>query len=172
MIRLITLATAGHGYLNFMGNEFGHPEWIDFPREGNRWSFQHARRQWSLADDPLLRYAQIGRFDREMLTLARRWHLLDGESPPLLWEHEADKTIGFLRRGLLFAFNFHPACSYTDYPIPAPAPAYRLVLDSDAPRYGGHGRLAPEQTYRRPHPGRVEIKLYLPARSAVVLEPL
>ncbi|MBW1647426.1 MAG: alpha amylase C-terminal domain-containing protein [Deltaproteobacteria bacterium] len=172
MIRLITLATAGHGYLNFMGNEFGHPEWIDFPREGNNWSFRHARRQWSLADDPLLRYAQVGRFDREMLALARRWHLLDGALPQLLWEHQADKTIAFQRHGLLFAFNFHPTRSHADYPLPAPAPAYRLALDSDAPRYGGHGRLAPEQTYRRPHPGRDEIKLYLPARSAVVLEPV
>jgi 1,4-alpha-glucan branching enzyme len=172
MIRLITLATAGHGYLNFMGNEFGHPEWIDFPREGNNWSFQHARRQWSLAGDPLLRYAQIGRFDREMLGLARRRQLLDGELPRLLREHDTDKTIAFQRRGLLFAFNFHPNRSHTDYPVPAPAPAYRLILDSDAPRYGGHGRLLPEQTYHRPHPGRAEIKLYLPARSAVVLEPL
>ncbi len=56
MIRFITLATAGNGYLNFMGNEFGHPEWIDFPREGNNWSFHFARRQWHLADDPDLKY--------------------------------------------------------------------------------------------------------------------
>jgi 1,4-alpha-glucan branching enzyme len=172
MIRLITLATAGHGYLDFMGNEFGHPEWIDFPREGNDWSFQHARRQWSLADDPLLRYAQIGRFDRDMLALARRGHLLDGQLPRLLCEHDADKIIAFQRRGLLFAFNFHPTRSYTDYTVSAPGQAYRLIMDSDAPRYGGHGRLVPEQTYRRPHPGRPEIRLYLPARSAVVLEPI
>ncbi len=172
MIRLITLATAGHGYLNFMGNEFGHPDWIDFPREGNGWSFAHARRQWSLADDPMLRYQQIGRFDRDMLRLAAGWGLLDGRMPRLLTEHPDDKVIALERRGLVLAFNFHPARSHTDYAIPAPDGAYRLILDTDAPRYGGHGRLAPEQTYRRFSPARAEIRLYLPARSAVVLEPL
>jgi 1,4-alpha-glucan branching enzyme len=172
MIRLITLATAGHGYLSFMGNEFGHPEWIDFPRQGNNWSFRFARRQWTLADDPLLRYAQVGRFDREMLAMSRTWCLIDGELPRLCIEHQSDKVIAFERRGLLLAFNFHPTLSHTDYPVPVPAPAYRLILDTDAPRYGGHGRLTPEQVYRRPDPGRGEIKLYLPARSAIVLEPL
>ena len=172
MIRLITLATAGHGYLNFMGNEFGHPDWIDFPREGNGWSFAHARRQWSLADDPMLRYHQIGRFDRDMLRLAAGWGLLDGRMPQLLAEHQDDKIIAFTRRGLILAFNFHPVRSHADYAIPAPDGAYRLILDTDAPRYGGHGRLVPEQVYHRPHPGRSEIRIYLPARGAVVLEPL
>ncbi len=172
MIRLITLATAGHGYLNFMGNEFGHPDWIDFPRQGNGWSFAHARRQWSLADDPMLRFHQIGRFDRDMLRLAADWNLIDGTAPHLLLEHQHDKVIAFCRRSLVLVFNFHPDRSHTDYAIRAPGGAYRLILDTDAPRYGGHGRLIPEQVYRRPDPGRAGIRLYLPARSAVVLEPL
>ncbi len=172
MIRLITLATAGHGYLNFMGNEFGHPEWIDFPREGNHWSFRHARRQWSLADDPLLRFGQIGCFDRRMIALARTWRLLDGELPRLVCEHQDDKVLAFERRGLLFAFNFHPVRSHPDYPLASSAPAYRLILDTDAPCFGGHGRLTAEQSYLRPQPSRPEIRVYLPCRSAIVLEPL
>ena len=172
MIRLVTLATAGHGYLNFMGNEFGHPDWIDFPRPGNGWSFAHARRQWSLADDPLLRYHQIGRFDRDILKMAAGHGLLDGQRPQLLAEHQEDKIIAFARRGLLLVFNFHATRSQPDYPLPAPGAAYRLILDSDAPRYGGHGRLAPEQMHHRPQPSRAELKLYLPARTALVLEPL
>ena len=43
MIRCITMALGGEAWLTFMGNEFGHPEWLDFPREGNGWSYQHCR---------------------------------------------------------------------------------------------------------------------------------
>ena len=120
MIRLITLATAGNGYLNFMGNEFGHPEWIDFPREGNNWSFKYARRQWHLMDDPNLKYQYLARFDRDMVSLAQRSGLLDTPVFHLLYEHSDDKVLIFERAGLILAFNFHPQQSYTDYRFDAP----------------------------------------------------
>jgi 1,4-alpha-glucan branching enzyme len=176
MIRLITLATAGHGYLNFMGNEFGHPEWIDFPREGNSWSFKHARRQWHLVDDVNLKYHLIARFDRDMIALAKAHRLLDSSNQQLLHEDSADKVIIFKRADLILVFNFHPYRSFTDYRFEAPLGKYRMILDCDAREYGGHGRLLPEQTHftivgdseaRSQH----ILSLYLPARSAFVLCP-
>ena len=177
MIRLITLATAGAGYLNFMGNEFGHPEWIDFPREGNNWSYKYARRQWHLVDDPALKYQFSARFDRDMITLAKRFKLLDGHGPHLLYEHSDNKIIIFERAGLLFAFNFHPAQSYTDYRFEARPGKYRMILNSDAPEYGGYSRLVENQEHltslnnaaTRPcH----RLSLYLPSRTAFVLKSL
>jgi 1,4-alpha-glucan branching enzyme len=176
MIRLITLATAGHGYLNFMGNEFGHPEWIDFPREGNGWSFAYARRQWSLAEAPDLKYRFLSAFDRDMLALAKARRLFRTDTPRLRLAHEADKIIAFERAGLFFAFNFHPQHSPAGYGIEAAPGKYRMVLDSDAPRYGGHGRLVAGQEHltlpEEGGPGgrRDRLRLYLPCRTAIVLE--
>ncbi len=175
MIRLITMATAGNGYLNFMGNEFGHPEWIDFPRRGNNWSYGYARRQWHLVDDTTLKYSYMARFDREMIALARRKGLLEGSQPRLVYEHSLDKIIAFERSGLLFVFNLHPHQSFSDYRFRAAPGRYCLVFDSDAPQYGGHGRLAPDQihtTLADPSgaAGQQTLSLYLPSRSAQVLE--
>jgi 1,4-alpha-glucan branching enzyme len=175
LIRLITLTTAGDGYLNFMGNEFGHPEWIDFPREQNNWSFKYARRQWHLVDDPSLRYRQLACFDQDMIRLAKNSRLVKAESIHLIHIHEADQVIVFMRAGLMFAFNFHPACSFTDYRFAAPPGAYQMILDSDALKYGGHNRLKPDQTHTTladsatpasPH----MLSLYLPTRTAIVLK--
>jgi len=175
MIRLITLATAGAGYLNFMGNEFGHPEWIDFPREGNSWSYTHARRQWHLVDDPGLKYRLLACFDRDMIAMAKKFNLLDTAGPHLLHEHSDNKILVFQRAGLLFAFNFHPTRSYADYRVDSPPGSYRMLLDSDAPQYGGHGRLAPDQLHRTSAASTAEhrchiLSLYLPTRSALVLQ--
>ena len=171
MIRLITLATAGGGYLNFMGNEFGHPEWIDFPREGNGWSYRYARRQWHLADDPYLKYRFLAAFDREMIALADARGLVSAPDPKLILQHEEDKVLAFSRAGLVFAFNFHPFRSHTDYALEADAPVYRMVLDSDGTEFGGHGRLAPNQVHKAMTDGqRRIIRLYLPTRTAVILE--
>ncbi len=173
MIRQITLAAAGHGYLNFMGNEFGHPEWIDFPREGNGWSYRYARRQWHLAEDPNLRYHFLRDFDREMLALAKRSRLLQHQQIRLLFEHNDDKILAFLRAGLVFVFNFHPTRSFTDYPVPVAGDRFRLALDSDAHRFGGHDRLVAAQEYaarKDPETGARHIRLYLPNRTALVLE--
>lgn len=171
MIRLATLATAGHGYLTFMGNEFGHPEWIDFPRQGNNWSYHYARRQWHLRDDPRLVYHFLADFDRAMIELAKLFNLLEDQHLQKACEHCDDKVLAFERAKLLFLFNFHPVKSYTDYAIPAFGREYRLILDSDALGFGGHGRLQTNQTFfaQPAADGRMIIKVYLPSRSALAL---
>jgi 1,4-alpha-glucan branching enzyme len=177
LIRLITLATAGNGYLNFMGNEFGHPEWIDFPREGNAWSYKYARRQWHLVDDTTLKYHFLAQFDRDMIDLAKRFKILDYSALNLLHEHYIDKVIIFERGGLIFAFNFHPGYSHVDYRFAAPPGKYRMLLDSDASKYGGHARLSSDQYHRticeKPKDSnRHLLSIYLPARTAQVLAPV
>jgi 1,4-alpha-glucan branching enzyme len=177
MIRLITLGTAGNGYLNFMGNEFGHPEWIDFPRQGNNWSYHYARRQWHLLDDPNLKYQLLARFDRDMIELAKTHRLLNTAHRRLLYEHSDNKLIIFERAGLLFAFNFHPVHSYSDYRFEAPAGTYRMLLDSDAPQYGGLNRLTANQQhlslpFKDDHGEKNFLSLYLPSRTAIVLQYL
>lgn len=172
LIRLITLTTAGNGYLNFMGNEFGHPEWIDFPRRDNNWSYHYARRQWHLQDDRNLKYQFLARFDREMIALAREFDLLESGAPRLVHEHGEDKVIAFMRGPLLLVFNFHPTRSHVDYRIDVPAGRYRMILDSDASRYGGHGRLVANQTHYTltdgDTEGRQHLSLYLPTRTALI----
>ncbi len=174
LIRLITLATAGNGYLNFMGNEFGHPEWIDFPRPGNNWSYHYARRQWRLRDDPQLKYHFLAAFDHDMVALAEKYAFLKGQKPILLHEHNDDKVLIFQRSGLLFAFNFHPNNSYNHYRFTVSTEGkYQLILDSDAAQYGGHGRLEPGQDHLSsadPETGRPQLSLYLPSRSVQVLQ--
>jgi 1,4-alpha-glucan branching enzyme len=157
-----------------MGNEFGHPEWIDFPREGNNWSYHYARRQWRLAEDSNLKFRFLGAFDRAMIGLARERRLLADPAVRLLTEHNDDKVLIFSRAGLIFAFNFHPGRSHEGYPFPAPAGEYRMILDADAPDFGGHGRLDPDA--RHPAPpvsggGPSTLRLYLPSRNAIVLAP-
>lgn len=169
MIRWITLATADSGYLNFMGNEFGHPEWIDFPREGNHWSYRYARRQWHLADDPMLRYSQLGAFDGKMLEHARKTGFFREKNIELVWEHDADKVLIFMRKDTLFAFNFHPVQSYTNYGFCAPAGKYRRTLDTDQKEFGGHARLEPDvvhQSLKEETGNRHMLYLYLPSRTA------
>lgn len=172
MIRLVTLAAAGHGYLNFMGNEFGHPEWIDFPRQGNGWSYAYARRQWSLADNTRLKYHYLGRFDRDMIAMALKNDLLGDPQPELLHNHDADMIMALYRGGLIFVFNFHPERSYTDYGFCAPSGKYRMILNTDDAAYAGHKRLKKNQihfTLHDDHTGRNMLQLYLPSRTAVVL---
>ncbi len=175
LIRLITVATAGSGYLNFMGNEFGHPEWIDFPRKENSWSYRYACRQWHLVNDTNLKYHLLARFDRDMISLAQHYRLLEIPGPVLLFEHFGDKVIAFKRAGLLFVFNFHASESYVDYRFKILPGKYRMVFDSDAERYGGHGRLLPDQYHETSidvsdSKKRHLISLYLPTRTAIVLE--
>jgi len=176
MMRLITLASAGSGYLNFMGNEFGHPEWIDFPRDGNNWSYKYARRQWHLLDDSNLKYQYLASFDRGMIELAKTFRIFKDERPRLLHENGENKVIAFVRAGLVFVFNFHPTISHVGYRIDAPPAKYRLILDSDSPDYGGHGRLKAGQEHftlsdETTIEGRSWLSLYLPTRTAVVLHP-
>lgn len=176
MIRLVTLATCGGGYLNFMGNEFGHPEWIDFPREGNGWSFKYARRQWSLVDNPALRYSDLGAFDAAMISLVRRNGLL--EAPvELLFSDEMNKILVFRRKNCIFAFNFNPTGSFADYKFASPAGEYSVALDSDSTEFGGFGRVNHSVHHFTAPSGKTDghngfddvLSLYLPSRTAVVL---
>lgn len=175
MIRLATLATADQGYLNFIGNEFGHPEWVDFPREGNNWDYHYARRQWSLADDTGLKYAQLGAFDREMMGMIRGADLLDGYRPRLLGIDGLGGVLAFERGGLIFLFNFHPSNSYVDYPVELFPGTFSRLLDTDEERFGGQDRIEAEQIFKGhpiEHHGEKHygIKVYLPSRTAMVLE--
>ena len=141
MIRLVTIALGGQAYLNFMGNEFGHPEWIDFPREGNGWSYRYARRQWSLTDDAGLRYAQLGLFDRDMLDMVERNGIMRSGYAYNHLMDTAAKTMVFSHGCVLFVFNWHPSLSIPDYMVPVPeAGRYRIILSTDDLRYGGQGR--------------------------------
>ena len=170
MIRLVTLATAGDGYLNFMGNEFGHPEWIDFPREGNGWSYFYARRQWSLVDSPDLRYGQLWQFDRAMIHLFSENGILR-DRPVQLYVDEVQKVLIFGRGYFIFALNFHPEHSVSDFKFRAAAGEYRQVLDSDDPAFGGFGRNDGSVSHFTVREGDCDLlSLYLPSRSAIVLK--
>ena len=179
LIRLVTAATAGDGYLNFMGNEFGHPEWIDFPREGNGWSFKYARRQWSLVDNDLLRYAPLNAFDTDMVHLVKEEGILDAR-PELLVADEEKKILIFLRKNCIFALNFSPTGSFADYGFSAPAGEYVNVLDSDEQIYNGFARLKkgevhvaiPEKCPNGNQAYNHTLKVYLPARTAMVLKQI
>lgn len=176
LIRLLTFSLAGEAWLSFIGNEFGHPEWVDFPREGNGFSYHYARRQWSLADDPALRYHDLNEFDRAMLALDPEFGLLRDALIEQLALHEDTRQLVYRRGPLVFAFNFHPTQSYASLRIPVPDAAdYRVVLDTDDARLGGLGRVAgtvyPVQTV--PMYGRGQsVQIYLPSRSAQVLAPV
>ncbi len=172
MIRLVTLTLASGGYLNFMGNEFGHPEWIDFPREGNGWSCQYARRQWNLADDNLLQYAGLNRFDEAMIHLVEKEHLLDF-LPEKVWEDNDAKILAYRRGECLFVYNFHPFQSVEDYEIPCDKSKYSIVLNSDSPDFNGFGNVDETMEYHALETsGRRCLKIYMPSRTVLVLRAL
>jgi 1,4-alpha-glucan branching enzyme len=175
MIRLFTFMSAGGGYLNFMGNEFGHPEWIDFPREGNGWSYKYARRQWSLADNDLLRYHHLNEFDRAMIETGTHHGLPQLQLTDTLALNNDDKIIAFRRGDLVTVMNFNPIVSFTDYGIPVKG-KFRIILNTDDPMFGGQGRIDGSQPYfsipDRDHDGVTaphHLRLYIPARTAIVL---
>ena len=175
MIRLVTMSLGGNGYLTFMGNEFGHPEWIDFPREGNNWSYKYCRRQWSLVDNPNLKYGWLNDFDRAMITLCRENRLLEDPNAVSLWIDQERKIITFSRGGLLFLFNFHNSYSETDFFLHAHTVGegeYRVILSSDEPRFGGQGIVSHDVTYSTDYEeGRgLGFHIYSPCRTAIVLE--
>lgn len=178
MIRMVTMTTTNGGYLNFMGNEFGHPEWIDFPREGNGWSYKYARRQWSLEENGFLRYGQLAEWDKavlQLMTEAPNFHLL-----PLrqLWEKGDDQVLIYVRGAYVFIYNFNPTQSFVDYKFPAPAGKYEVVLTSDEERFGGQGLIDmnvahftmcdPEFNFD----GRGWLSQYIPTRTAMILRKI
>lgn len=176
MIRLFTIALGGQAYLTFMGNEFGHPEWIDFPRLGNNWSYDHARRQWSLADDENLKYKFLLAFDKAMIHLVKENHTLDHIFASQLNMDPDNKSIAFERNGLIFVFNFHTDRSITNYSIPVnEGGGYEIVLCTDSPEFGGQNRIDTSILYPasfNPLFGRDTINIYLTNRTALVFRKI
>jgi 1,4-alpha-glucan branching enzyme len=178
MIRLITASTINGGYLNFMGNEFGHPEWIDFPRLDNGWSYKYARRQWDLVDNPDLKYKYLGDFDKAMIHLVNSRK--DFQATPILkvWDNDGDQILAFRREDLLFVFNFNPVNSFTGYGLLVPQGKYRIILNTDNPQFGGFGLIddaveyatVPDSLYKKEK--KEWLRLYLPARTAVALSKM
>lgn len=171
LIRLATLVIGGEGWLNFMGNEFGHPEWLDFPREGNGWSFHYCRRQWSLLDNPDLKYQQLAAFDRELMDFAARTNLLASPPAQIIHIDHGPKILVAERANHLFVFNFSVGNSIFGYPLRVPGRETReLVLETDAPDCGGHGRLDP--TIHYPVDAEGIMKIYSPSRTGLVFAKL
>lgn len=176
MIRLVTASAINGGYLNFMGNEFGHPEWIDFPREGNGWSHKYARRQWSLVDNRSLSYSWLGDFDKCIMSLIGGTGNFQNRSVTEYWHNDGDQVLAFGRGNLVFVFNFNPTRSFQDYGFLVPSGSYRIILDSDSTDFGGYGRIDDSQEhftvydalYRKQK--KEWLKLYLPSRTALVLK--
>ncbi|HAR66143.1 MAG TPA: 1,4-alpha-glucan-branching enzyme [Lentisphaeria bacterium] len=173
MARTLTMFATGDGYLNFMGNEFGHPEWIDFPREGNGWSYQHARRQWSLADRQDLRFHQLAAWDRACVGLIQQHRLISDHYPEQLMVHDDDLVLAVRRGPAVVICNSHPVNSYTDYAVQLPPGEYQLAINSDEARFGGHARLTHGQRFfTQKHDDRTIVQLYLPNRTLLVLLPV
>jgi 1,4-alpha-glucan branching enzyme len=170
MIRLATMSLSGEGYLNFMGNEFGHPEWIDFPREGNGWSHKYCKRQWHLYDDKSLKYDYLGEFDRALLTLAGEKDVF-GTKPHPLNVDENGQVLVYERGGLLFLCNFSPCSHYTDFRVETgKSGKYVAVLSTDESRFGGYDRISTDYVYKTDKKGgKHGFSIYLPARTAVCL---
>lgn len=174
MIRLLTASLAGEGYLNFMGNEFGHPEWIDFPREGNGWSYHYCRRQWSLVDNENLRYCELNDFDKAMIALLKDEDIL-AKKAESRWLHQDDKIIMYNKGDVIFVFNFHPTKSFEGYFVPVVTEGkYQVVLSSDDGTFGGQGRVDKEYVYEtvRTPDDWIGFQCYLPNRSAFVLKKI
>ena len=175
LIRLITLACSGGGYLNFMGNEFGHPEWIDFPRQGNGWSYLYARRQWSLRDNQLLRYHFLSDFDREMIKVIKDNDAFENHYAHKIHENADNQILAFIRKNLVFIFNFNPSKAINNYPIEIEGGEYELVLNSDSKKFGGFSSVKDNQIfYTTPlvfenRRKALAIQVYVPPRVVIVL---
>lgn len=173
IIRLLTISTAGDGYLNFMGNEFAHPEWIDFPREGNGWSHAHARRQWSLYENKLLAYHYLGEFDKQMVKLIKKHDVLSTEKPFAIIQNNGDQVLVFKRAELLFVFNLNPEKSYQGYGFEIDEGKYRIIFNSDAHEFLGFNRLDEQMIYEtHEFNNKHYLQLYIPNRVGFVLEKI
>lgn len=175
LIRFLTLTIAGQGYLNFMGNEFGHPEWIDFPRIDNNWSFKYACRRWSLVDNEELRYSDLAKFDMDMIAFVKKHRLMLADDLFNLWIDEENNILAYKKYGLIFMFNFNPTKSFPDFPLPVLKHGqYQVVFNTDEPEYGGFGRISMDYIYftnelaeRNNMPG---FTIYIPSRTALVIK--
>lgn len=166
MIRFVTAVLGGEGHMNFMGNEFGHPEWIDFPRADNNWSYKYARRQWSLADTDHLKYQFLEKFDKKMISLIKEFNVLNTSEDYKLYEDNERKILAFKKADLIFVFNFNHE-SFTDFSFDTLEKAdYHIILSSDDKELGGFDRIDKEMTYSSKNH---DLTLYLPSRTALVL---
>ena len=174
MIRLFTLAGGGEGYLNFMGNEFGHPEWIDFPREGNGWSFHYCRRQWSLKDNGFLKYQWLNDFDHDMVHTCKNHNIFWQQMANLMLMKAPEQTLCFARCDLFFVFNFHPSNSLQNVLVPVYSNSKEFVVEftSDDEKYGGYNRIAHQVYPVKEFNGQRFVELYIPARTAIVLREI
>ena len=176
MIRLVTHSLAGEGYLNFMGNEFGHPEWIDFPREGNGWSYHYCRRQWSLVDNHDLKYEWLNNFDKAMIQMSKSENLLSPKNEAHnLWVHQGDKILMYEKGKEVFVMNFHPNRSFSGYFVPVSQPGeYKVILTTDDPNFGGCDRVSQTTTYQtvQLQDGRYGFQVYIPSRTAIVFKKM
>jgi 1,4-alpha-glucan branching enzyme len=172
MIRLVTASAGGEAYLNFIGNEFGHPEWMDFPREGNNWSYKYARRQWSLVDNQELKYHYLNDFESSMLEVLKNENVLNSPAAHLLNIDETNKVLIFERSDLIFVFNFHPNNSIPNYEFWVPkAGKYHYLLNSDDEKFGGHERIEKSTVHESFKKGGGDfIKIYCVNRTALVLK--
>jgi 1,4-alpha-glucan branching enzyme len=157
-----------------MGNEFGHPEWIDFPREGNNWSYQHARRIWSISENPELRFHWLLDFDHDMINLVKNERLLEDPFVQWITDNPLDQVLVFSRKDLLFIFNFNPSASFEGYGFQIQPSKYKIILHTDAHAYGGFNRIDDRMTYySMPEAGLGSnhyLKVYLPSRTAIVMK--
>ena len=175
MIRFITLVLGSDGYLNFMGNEFGHPEWIDFPREGNGWSYKYARRQWSLVQNGMLKYDWLANFDRAMLKFSRKYRVLNKTDTVNLWIDQPGKIIAFSKGELVYVFNFHPTHSPTDFFLPVHSVGegrYKVVFSTDDIDFGGMDRTSKDYVYytKFVEGHGLGFEIYIPCRTAIVFK--
>ncbi len=171
LIRLITISLAGEGYLNFMGNEFGHPEWIDFPREGNNWSHYYCRRQWHLADDSTLKYEWLNNFDKALIDFIKN-NKIYSSKPVSLYIDEEKQVLIYKRANVFFALNFSPDNSY-DYFIKTDSFGnYYPILSTDSSDFGGWNRIEIPHKYsaEKNEDNTIGFKMYLPARTGVCLK--
>lgn len=177
MIKFLTISLGGEGYLNFMGNEFGHPEWIDFPREGNNWSFHYARRQWSLIDNKNLAYDYLLDFDKETITFFKSHNILGADDLINLWSDEDLNLLAFRKGGLIFLFNFNPTKSFEEYELPTvEAGKYKVIFNSDQKIFGGYDRISSSYIYDtktlQGKENKIGIIIYSPSRTVLVLKKL
>lgn len=172
LIRLFTISLGGEGYMNFIGNEFGHPEWVDFPRQGNGWSYKYAKRQWSLVENPELKYEYLENFDREMIAMIKKHKVMEAQDTRQLNMDATNNVIIFCRAGLIFVFNFHPQHSIFDYQFQAPEKgSYKIILCSDDTRFGGFSRVDSKMSYKtKETDGGHQLSLYLTNRTCIVLK--
>ncbi len=174
LIRFLTLTLAGDGYLNFMGNEFGHPEWIDFPREGNAWSYHYARRQWSLVHNKDLKFEWLASFDKDMMNFVYKHKVLCGEKPEKIWLDQQKNIIIFRRGDLIYIFNLHPTWSQQEVFVSCDLSGkgkYKVIFSSDDAEYGGQERISKEHVYYADNEEYgFGFRIYMPCRTAAVIK--